>query len=81
MNNWFNHFKNLLGNALKISNEDEIITKILDNPGIEEGSFTAEEYDKAKLYIVEGKSCGKDGIPPEMLKRCGLVHSQHCTNP
>ena len=31
-----------------------------------------EEYENAKHSIVEGKSCGEDGIPPEMVKRCGL---------
>jgi len=39
---------------------------------IETGPFTKEEYKKAKASIIEGKSCGEDGIPPEVLKRCDL---------
>ena len=31
-----------------------------------------EEYEKAKKALVEGKTCGEDGITPEMLKRCDL---------
>ena len=36
------------------------------------GPFDQDEYEKAKKSLVEGKSCGVDNIPPEVLKRCGL---------
>ena len=39
---------------------------------IETGPFNQEEYEKAKKSLVEGKSCGEDGIPPEVLKRCDV---------
>ncbi len=29
-----------------------------------------EEYLKAKKSLTEGKACGEDGIPPEILKPC-----------
>lgn len=37
---------------------------------IREGPFSKEEYEKAKKFLVEGKTSGEDGIPPEVLKRC-----------
>ena len=36
--------------------------------------FTLEEYRMAKSSIKEGKACGDDQIPPEVLKRCDLDH-------
>ena len=36
------------------------------------GLFDANEYEKAKHSIKEGKSPGDDEIPPEVLKRCSL---------
>ena len=34
--------------------------------------FSNEEYAEAKKALVEGKSSGEDGIPPEVLRRCDL---------
>ncbi|CAH1244595.1 Hypp7340 [Branchiostoma lanceolatum] len=68
--NWYNHFKNLLGNPPDITCEDEDIPAVLENLDIKIGPFDREEYEKAKKSLVEGKSCGEDGIPPEVLKRC-----------
>ena len=70
--NWYNHFKSLLGNPPDIDNEDEDIPPILKDLNIKVGPFDQEEYNKAKGSLVEGKSCGEDGIPPEVLKRCNL---------
>ena len=70
--NWYNHFKNLLGSPSDISDENQEITPILHDLDIKTGSFDQEEYDKAKKSLVEGKSSGEDNIPPEILKRCDL---------
>ena len=69
---WYNHFKNLLGSAPIIENEDEDITPILDELDIKTGPFDLEEYKEAIASLVEGKTSGEDGIPPEVLKRCDL---------
>ena len=55
-----------------INDENEEIDPILDDLDIEIGPFTQEEYQEAKSSLVEGKSCGEDCIPPEVLKRCNL---------
>ena len=52
--------------------EEEEITPILEELNIKTGPFDQEEYEKAKKSLVEGKSCGEDGIPPEVLKRCDM---------
>ena len=70
--NWYNHFKNLLGSPPNISDEDEEIAPILEGLDIKVGPFSLEWYEKAKKSLVEGKSCGEDNIPPEVLKRCNL---------
>ena len=31
-----------------------------------------DEFSKAKSALVLGKSCGEDGITPEILKLCSL---------
>ena len=68
--NWYNHFKNLLGSPL--CDEDEEIAPILEGLDIKVEPFSQEEYEKAKKSLVEGKSCGEDNIPPEVLKRCNV---------
>ena len=70
--NWYNHFKDLLGSPPDISDEDEEIPPILTDLDIKTGPFNQEEYNKAKKSLVEGKTCGEDNIPPEVLKRCDL---------
>eukprot|EP00057_Strongylocentrotus_purpuratus_P013705 XP_011668179.1 PREDICTED: uncharacterized protein LOC105440107 [Strongylocentrotus purpuratus] len=70
--NWFNHFKNLLGSPPDIDDEDEEILPILESLNIKTGPFDLKEYSKAIKSLVEGKSFGEDGIPPEVLKRCDL---------
>jgi len=39
---------------------------------IKTGPFDMEEYAKAKKSITEGKSCGEDGITPEVMKWCNI---------
>ena len=70
--NWYIHFRNFLGSPPDIEDEDEELAPILDELNISIGPFSREEYDKTKASLVEGKSCGEDGIPPEVLKRCNL---------
>ncbi|CAH1266644.1 Hypp3470 [Branchiostoma lanceolatum] len=68
--NWYNHFKNLLGDPPSITDEDEEIPTLFQELDIKEGPFEQEEYEEAKKTLVEGKANGEDGIPPEVLKRC-----------
>jgi len=70
--NWYEHFQRLLGAPPEFSNEDEDIPPILKNLNIKTGPFDMEEYAKAKKSITEGKSCGEDGITPEVMKRCNI---------
>ena len=70
--NWFKHFQGLLGNPPDIGGQDEEIDQIIEELNINDGPFTMEEYNKAKRSITEGKACGEDNIPPEVLKRCNL---------
>jgi len=70
--NWYEHFQRLLGAPPKIDNEDEDIPPILNDLNIKIGPFDIEEYAKTKKSITEEKSCGKDGITPEVMKRCNI---------
>ncbi|MEE8288342.1 MAG: reverse transcriptase domain-containing protein [Nitrosomonadaceae bacterium] len=70
--NWYKHFQNLLGSAPVVDDESEEIETVLSDVDIKEGPFTKDEYNKVKESLTEGKACGEDGIPPEVLKRCDL---------
>jgi len=70
--NWYEHFRRLLGAPPEIDNDDEYIPPILKDLNIKTGPFNMEQYDKAKKFITEGKSCGEDGITPEVMKRCNI---------
>ena len=61
-----------MGKPPDISEEDEEITPFFVDLDIRTGPFDQDEYDKAKKSLVEGKTCGEDNIPPEVLKRCSL---------
>jgi len=65
---WYNHFKNLLGNPPEVENEDEEIEPVFQELPIKDGPFTLKEYQTAKGSLKAGKSCGEDGIVPEVLK-------------
>ena len=67
---WFNHFRTLLGTAPDGGEEE--ISPFLHDLSIQDGPFTVTEFEKAKRTLREGKSAGPDGIPPEVVKKCGL---------
>ena len=72
LQNWHKHFMGQLGNPPNSDSEDNDIPPIFTDLGITEGPFDLEEYVKAKKSLTEGKSCGEDGVTPEILKRCDL---------
>ena len=83
---WKQHFKNLLGNPLKITQEPitRIISKHLD---IKLGPFTQEELDSVLRKIKNRKAAGLNEIPPEvwktrqfddiLLRHCNAVYNQN----
>ena len=64
---WEQHFKNLLGNPPKITDEPitRIISKQLD---IKLGPFTKEELDSVLKKIKNRKAAGLDEIPPRSVE-------------
>ena len=83
---WEQHFKNLLGNPPKITNEPitRIISKQLD---IKLGPFSKEGLDSLLKKIKNRKAARLDDIPPEvwktrqfddiLLQQCNAVYSQN----
>ena len=75
---WKQHFKNLQGNPLKVTNEPitRIISKQLD---IKLGPFTKEELDSVLRKIKNRKTTGLDEIPPDdiLLRQCNAVYNQN----
>ena len=83
---WKQHFENLLGNPLKVTNEpiSRIMSKQLD---IKLGPFTKEELDSVLRKIKNRKAAGLDKIPPEvwktrqfddiLLRQCNAVYNQN----
>ena len=83
---WKQHFENLLGNPLKVTNEPitRIISKQLD---IKLGPFTQEELNSVLRKIKNRKAAGLDEIPPEvwktrqfngiLLRHCNTVNNQN----
>jgi hypothetical protein len=65
---WHSHFKSLLGALPVIDNEDEEVVPIYKDLPREDGPFTLNKYQKAEGELKAGKSCGEDGIVPEVLK-------------
>ena len=70
--NWFQHFRNLLGNEALIEVESEEISPIFNYVNIKDDAFSMEEYEKVKSNLVGGKACGEDRINPEILKYCNF---------
>ena len=66
---WFNHFSKLLGEKPEEAEGTEIET-IFENLEIDDSSFTAEEYKKAKMATREGSAAGNDQLVPEIFTRC-----------
>ena len=63
---WKEHFKNLLGKSVKIT--DEPLTKIINDPlDIKLGQFN-QELDLVLTKIKNRKAAGLDEIPPEVRK-------------
>ena len=65
---WYEHFRKLLGNLPEVTDENVEIPPVFENLYIKDDIFTLDEYKRAKLSIKCGKSVGKDGIMPEVLK-------------
>ena len=70
--NWFNHFQQLLGEEPVIDDENEIIQTVFDDLDFKTGEFTIDEYKKAKDRISLNKASGPDDTPPEVIKKCNL---------
>ena len=68
VNQWYIHFRNLLGNSTEATDENEEILPVFQKLPINDDVFTPEEYSKATMSIKCGKSAGEDGIMPEVLK-------------
>ena len=51
-----------------MAGEDEEIEPVFQDLQIDDGPFTLKEYQRAKGSLKAGKSCGEDGIVPEVLK-------------
>ena len=66
---WFNHFSKLLGEKPEEAEGTEIEI-IFENLEIDDSSFTAEEYKKAKMATREGSAAGNDQLVPEIFTRC-----------
>ena len=72
LDNWYQAFKNLLGNPPVVSDEHEEIGKVFDELPIRTDSFDEEELRKAIDQLKNGKSCGADEIPGEVIKYCNI---------
>ena len=53
--NWYNHFKNSLGNLPDIGDAAEDGTLVTDDLDIKVGPFDQQEYDDPKESLVEEK--------------------------
>ena len=83
---WKQHFKNLLENPPKVTNEP--ITRIISTQlDIKLGPFTKEELDSVLRRIKNRKAAGLGEIPPEVwktrqfdviqLRQCNAVYNQN----
>ena len=87
LNQWKNHFENLLGKTPTINIQEtiELLPEETES-NIKVGPFNDEELNKALSKIKNGKASGLDGIPPEvwktksfnsiLLKCCNKVYQQ-----
>ncbi|XP_014677269.1 PREDICTED: uncharacterized protein LOC106817136, partial [Priapulus caudatus] len=65
---WYCHFKNLLGNPPTVQDVDEEIEPVFLDLPIDDGPITLDEYHQAKQSLKAGKSCGEDGVVPDVLR-------------
>ena len=68
---WFNHFKNLLGSPVE-QVDPTTIQPVLHNVDIDDSNFTLDEVIKARKQIKEGTAPGEDVIMPEVLIRINI---------
>ena len=55
-----------------VEDEDEEIEPVFQDLQIDDGLFTLKKYQRTKGSLKAGRSCGEDGIVPEVLK-CVLI--------
>ena len=72
LNSWYTTFKNLLGNAPTVSMENEDMQQMYEELPIRTDPFDMEELHVAITQLKNGKSCGEEGIPTEVIKCCGI---------
>ena len=58
VNQWYIHFRNLLGNSTEATDENEELLPVFEKLPINDVVFTPEEYSKATMSIKCGKSAG-----------------------
>ena len=64
--NWFNHFRNLLGKCETSPPVDEIPI-IHQDTNIFDGEFSIEQLKEVRKQLRDGKAPGEDGIMPELI--------------
>lgn len=69
---WKDHFEKLLGQPPAGAPDDLEVQQRFSDLNISTDPFTVEELQLARKKITEGKACGDDGVPPEVIKRCDL---------
>ncbi|CAH1277680.1 Hypp9760 [Branchiostoma lanceolatum] len=57
--NWYNHFNNLLGDSSSITDEGEKIPSVFEEIDIKEGPFEQEEYEGVKKLWLKERLVGK----------------------
>ena len=76
---WYKHFKDLLGTPAAAINPVTVITQpVFSKINIPDTPFTIEEIREAKKQVREDKAPGEDGIMPEVLKRCDIDGILQC---
>lgn len=73
LDNWYTTFKHLLGYPPTVSMEDEDIQQLVyaELP-IRTDPFVVYELLVAINQLKNGKACGEDGIPAEVIKYCNI---------
>ena len=70
---WFNHFKKLLGSPIEQSETPNILTVLSpEQVQIDSSKFVLEEVIKARKDVKEGTAAGEDDIMPEVIQRINI---------